>query len=102
ASRMLGQDFTDGRWTGAAESQPPKTFDLKVKKNSIAFSVPCTVHVEIGLYDVSGRLIKPLINGNYGAGFYQVELEKTDISPGVYFVRMNACDFTETRKVVTL
>jgi flagellar hook assembly protein FlgD len=61
--------------------------------------------VEIGLYDVMGRLIARLDQGERGAGSRTLRWDGRlanggIVSPGIYFVRVSSDELEVTRKVV--
>jgi hypothetical protein len=63
--------------------------------------------VHIDIYDVTGGLVRALVNEPKPAGFHAVVWDATDsrgqrVGSGVYFVRMEAGAFSETRKLVVL
>ncbi len=63
--------------------------------------------VSLKVYDISGRLIATLVNEIREPGTYSVFWNGTDssgrqVSSGVYFYRMAAGDFIQTRKMVLL
>ena len=69
--------------------------------------MPYSCDVKIQVFDVSGRLIKTLVNKVEDKGFYKVWWDGRDedgrfMSSGVYFVRMATREFVETRKVILL
>jgi flagellar hook assembly protein FlgD len=56
---------------------------------------------------VSGRLVRTLVDEHRAAGRYQVQWNGLDdggraVSSGVYFYRMQAGSFHETRKMILL
>jgi hypothetical protein len=63
------------------------------------------VDVLISILDVSGRLVRTLVDDHRDAGRYSTWWNGTNerggpVSPGVYFYRMQAGPFTATRKMV--
>ena len=71
----------------------------------IAFDLPEAEHVEIGVYDAAGRLVKEILSGDVPAGSHTVEWHGTDeagieMGPGIYFVQIEAGDFEDTRKMI--
>jgi hypothetical protein len=56
--------------------------------------------VVIRAYDVLGREVATLVNERKSAGSYQVDFDAHSLSGGVYFYRMQAGSFTETKKLV--
>jgi hypothetical protein len=55
---------------------------------ALHFALPSEGAVWLGLYDVSGRLVSTYLNSVMGAGEYQMQRDISDVSPGVYFVRL--------------
>ncbi len=56
----------------------------------------------LALYDLSGREVRTLYEGNRQAGFHSVNLNANDLSSGVYFVRLEASGQTISRKVLLI
>lgn len=68
-------------------------------KTVIPFSVASKVNVSLKLYDILGREIKTMMNEEKDAGNYFVDLEAVDLSSGVYFYKIQAGNFTSTKKL---
>jgi hypothetical protein len=58
--------------------------------------------VDIRVFDVQGREVANLISGSREAGEYQVEWNAEGNSGGVYFIRMEAGDYTSVVKTLLL
>jgi hypothetical protein len=58
--------------------------------------------VTLKIYDVLGNEIATLVNEEKLAGTYEVEFNGTGLTSGIYFYRLQAGDFTETKKMVLL
>jgi hypothetical protein len=76
-------------------------------QTSIAFSIKSSGRVDVGIYDVSGRLVRTLANEVRAAGAYELTWDGRDtsgqaVASGVYFYRLVAPGFTQTRKMVLL
>jgi hypothetical protein len=54
------------------------------------------------IYDVLGREIATLVNEEKPAGKYEVEFNGSALTSGIYFYRIQAGNYTETRKMVLL
>ncbi|MBM3326717.1 MAG: T9SS type A sorting domain-containing protein, partial [Calditrichaeota bacterium] len=54
----------------------------------IKFNLSEAGMVEVGVYDLSGRLALKLASGQYAAGSHQIVLDGTALSSGVYVVRL--------------
>ena len=76
---------------------------------TISFTVAegSAVHVSLKIYDLRGHLVRTLVNEVRDASTYNVFWDGTNevgrlVSSGVYFYRMQAGDFNQTRKMVLL
>ncbi len=58
--------------------------------------------VKIILYDLLGREIKTLVNEEKEAGHHEVTFVAKDLSSGIYFYRMQAGDFIQTKRMILL
>jgi hypothetical protein len=57
-------------------------------------------HVSLTVYDVLGRSVATLFDGQQAVGQHRVAFDATGLAGGVYFCRMNAGTFTQTQKLV--
>lgn len=69
---------------------------------TIKYSVPKTSNISLVVYDVLGREITTLVNEEKLSGIYEVELNGTNLSSGVYFYVMKADNFIDTKKIILL
>jgi len=67
---------------------------------NIKFAIPTTGYVKLVIFDVLGREIASLVNDNMTAGSYTVDFDASSLSSGVYFYRLDAGDFTQTKKML--
>ena len=58
--------------------------------------------VHLVVYDILGDKIAQLVNEQKPSGNYEVEFEASNIASGVYVYRLQAAEFTETKKMVLL
>ncbi len=73
----------------------------------ICFSTPAAARVKISIYDVTGRLVRDIVDANLGAGEHQVRWSGVDeidrrVSAGIYFVRADYNGEASTRKVIII
>lgn len=73
----------------------------------ISYELPSRTHVSLRVYDVSGRLVRVLKEGEQPAGYYTSVWDRRDergkdVASGVYFYRYATPQFEETRKMVVL
>ncbi|UCF04395.1 MAG: T9SS type A sorting domain-containing protein, partial [bacterium] len=74
---------------------------------TIRFDLPRAVHVKLCVYNVKGELIATLVDRHMTEGGKEVAWSAKDnrgrtVSSGVYFYRLIAGDFMQTRKMVLL
>jgi hypothetical protein len=73
----------------------------------ISYSAAQRAHVSIDIYNVSGQLVRTVVDGDVEAGTHQVSWDGCDssgskVARGVYFCRMNSGQYNTTEKVVLL
>ena len=56
--------------------------------------------ISLKVYDINGRLVKVLADGEKKSGEYEAEFNGAAYSSGVYFYRLTAGNFRETRKML--
>ena len=66
----------------------------------IKFALQKSSNVNITVYDMIGKEIEVLVNEQLREGTYQTEWNGNSFSSGVYFYKISAGDFTETRKML--
>ena len=71
---------------------------------TVEYGIPVTGHVQLVIYDVLGRHIKTLVDGQHATGHFQATWDGTDehnlpIAAGVYFCRMEAGEFVKVIKL---
>lgn len=68
----------------------------------IRYSLPTACHMNLCVYDVTGSLVETLVDGDQDPGVFQVQWGGKGQPDGIYFYRLRAGDFAETRKLVLL
>ena len=68
----------------------------------ITFIVPNERIVKLELYDVLGKRIKVLIDGNFSPGKYLYNFFEIDIPSGIYYYRLISNNFSQTKKMVLI
>jgi hypothetical protein len=66
----------------------------------IEYGLPKEALVRINLYNVSGQKVDVLVNERQKAGYHSTSFNAAGIASGIYFYRIEANDFTETKKMV--
>jgi len=78
----------------------PNPFNPNTK---FKFSLPVDSRVNITIYDLLGREVVKLINNDFRkAGVYTVEFTAKNLSSGVYFYRLDAGSFMQTKRMILL
>ena len=67
---------------------------------TIQYALPKSSNVEIKVYDLVGREVTTLVNEFKQAGYYSAEFNANNFASGVYFYRIKAGDFTDTKKML--
>ncbi|MCK4352764.1 T9SS type A sorting domain-containing protein, partial [candidate division WOR-3 bacterium] len=99
--------------TGGAQSAGdgslPRVFSLSqnypnpfTSKTQIQFTLPRKSHVKLSIYDVSGRLVKTLVNGERKPGYYSVKWDAKEFPSGIYFAKFNAGDYKAVKKLILM
>jgi len=68
----------------------------------IDFSVPEPTFVTLKVYDIQGNEVATLISKEVTAGSYNYTWDANDLAGGVYFYRLVAEGFTQTKKLLLL
>lgn len=85
----------------------PTSFNLKQNYpnpfnpvTNISFDVSKDDFVSLKVYDVLGREVKTLVNENLSAGKYNMTFDAAELTSGVYYYKLSAGDFSETKKMI--
>jgi subtilisin family serine protease len=68
----------------------------------ISYQLPVSSLLNLKVYDVLGRDVKTLMQGREDAGIHSVTFDAGDLSSGVYFYRLQAGNYTATKKLLLL
>ncbi len=67
---------------------------------TINYSIPKSGFVSLKVFDLLGKEVATLVNGNAPAGNYSVEFHSGNLASGLYFYKMNSGNFSETKKLI--
>jgi len=59
---------------------------------ALHFNLPLSGYTSVKVYDLSGRAVQTVSSGAMSAGTYQLELDTSTLSPGVYFTNVQNGD----------
>jgi len=68
----------------------------------ISYSLPIKSQVEIVIYNTLGESITRLVNGEKEAGQHSVEFNAASLPSGIYFYKLQAESFAESKKMLLL
>lgn len=93
----------------ATSHQRPKFFRLEQNypnpfnpSTVISFQLPMSSYVTLKVFDVNGREVTKLVDGNLEAGTHTVTLVPRETTSGLYFYKISAGKFSQTRKAIML
>ena len=59
-------------------------------------------YVSLKVYDVLGKEVATLVNEKQSAGKYEVEFDGSNLTSGVYFYKLTAGEFTDTKRMILI
>ena len=69
---------------------------------TIQYALPSRSQVTLTVFNTLGQIVRELVNGDSEAGYHEVQFDATGLASGVYFYRMRAGDFVETKRLLLL
>lgn len=99
-------------WFGAEGVEPfnegtPYTFSLNQNypnpfnpSTSIAFTLGVAENVSLKVFNLMGQEVATLVNKKLNPGPHMVSFDASDLPSGIYYYRLNAGDFNETKKML--
>ncbi|UCF04567.1 MAG: choice-of-anchor D domain-containing protein, partial [bacterium] len=101
---VAGNEDATPRYVDALEQNYPNPFN---PNTTVAFSIRSGVHVSLRIYDAAGRLVRVLVEGHRDSGRHREAWDGKDdsgrdVASGIYFYRLVAGTFTDTKKMVLL
>jgi len=90
-------------------SEIPEKFSLSQNypnpfnpRTVISYELRVTSFAKLIVYDVLGNEVATLVNDKQSAGTYSVEFDGSGFASGVYFYKLEAGEFSETKRMVLL
>ncbi len=91
------------------ESSAPSSFDLYPNypnpfngQTILSFSIPHSTYATLKIYNTLGQEIAALVSDNLQPGTYTKQWNATNVASGVYYYRLQAGEFVQTRKLLLL
>lgn len=71
-------------------------------ETTIKFNIKDECLVKLNIYDIQGRQLVTVLNGEYQPGSYEVKFNGSFLTSGIYFYRIQAGVYTEVKKMILL
>jgi Secretion system C-terminal sorting domain/Kelch motif len=68
----------------------------------ISWQLPNRSHVSLKVYDVLGNEVAELVNEEQSAGIHQINFDASGLSSGIYFYKLQAGQFAQTKKLLLM
>jgi hypothetical protein len=69
---------------------------------TISYQLPRSAFVNLSIYNMAGQLIETLVNEHKNSGYHSVPWNAENVSSGLYFYRLEASEYSATKKCVIL
>jgi len=69
---------------------------------TIKYELPKAAHVILTVFDILGREVSVLVNDRRSAGVYEIKFDGSNLASGVYFYRLQAEDFIQSKRLLIL
>jgi hypothetical protein len=93
------EQLTEGIKTYSLSNNYPNPFN---PTTTISYSIPEQSFTTLKVYDVLGSEIATLVNEEKPVGTYENTLYAENLPSGIYFYRLQAGSFIETKKMVLM
>jgi hypothetical protein len=71
-------------------------------ETAISYDLRVSTNMRLEAFDLSGRLVATLVDGWRDAGYHETIFDGTRLACGIYFIRMQAGDYTGIRKIALI
>lgn len=95
----VSTDEVSGIQTFSLEQSYPNPFQSDTR---IRYALPEATEVHLAIFDTLGRRVRILVNGQQSAGWHEALFNATGLSNGMYFYRLTAGSFTDTKSMILL
>jgi hypothetical protein len=94
---------------GETDIEAPSEFALRPNypnpfnpSTNIPFTLPKNADVSVRVFDLQGQEVEQIIQASMSAGHYVTQWDASNVSSGLYLVKMDANEFSITRKITVL
>ncbi len=90
STRQMPSDFS-------LEQNYPNPFN---PSTTIRYGLPTKSQVSVIVYNTLGQMVSQLVSSEQESGYHEVRFDASGLSSGVYFYRLSAGTYVETRKLL--
>ena len=106
--------IVNGSPVASAGNNLPRKIELRPSapnpvqaRTTISFALPSAARVKLAIYDITGRKVRALADGQQAAGVHAIQWDRSDdrgrsVEPGIYFTRLDVNGKAYQQKIVTL
>jgi len=94
---------------GVEKNSIPNSFELSQNypnpfnpSTTIKFSIPTVTNVSLKIYDILGNEVANLVNEKKDAGEYEFNFNASNLASGIYFYKLQAGSFSQTKKLLLI
>jgi len=69
---------------------------------TIQYTIPKDEYVKLTVYDITGKVVKELVNGYKSAGRYNVEFNASGYASGTYYYKLEAGEYNSIQKMLLM
>jgi hypothetical protein len=108
---VTGRIYSGGLVTSVGQASPSVAERFALHQNypnpfnpstRISFSIPRSSSVTLKVYDLLGREVATLVNEQVSPGAYERTFSAEGLAGGVYFYKLQAAGFVQTKKLLLL
>ncbi len=106
---LTGLPLTGGPVSASPAESLPLRFELGQNypnpfnpSTTIRYQLPSETHVTLKIFDLIGREVATLVDGEMPAGKHTVRYDGKNASSGIYFYRINSAHFTAVKRMVLM
>jgi predicted CXXCH cytochrome family protein len=101
--------FTKAQQAMKQVEENTQVYDFALRQNhpnpfnpvtTIVYTIPRTIEVRLDIFNMLGQRVGVLVEGIQSAGYHSVKFEAKDLPSGIYLYRLQAGEYSETRKLV--
>ena len=111
AATLRSMSYSELILTSASGTTPTVPSAVRLEQNypnpfnpttAIRYALPQRTHVVLTIFNTLGQQVASLVNETQDAGQHEVRFEATGLASGVYFYRLRAGEYAETKRLILI